>query len=149
MYLGVEHLNLSKRKTGALAPVPALAGVDVVFLVLKVQELCQLVGHAPGPHEPADVLDRGHAVGARAMEPAFRVDLNDDRSVALQLHRAIVKVVLLRLCVLMPCDRLAVLIPCHVLLPLSFSYFVPPGTIIYYHNLYNMSTDIFRCRTPK
>ena len=62
-----------KKKTG-LTPVPAFAGVDVEFLVVKVHLFCQLVGKAPFPHEPADVLDRGHAVQPCAMEPAFRRD---------------------------------------------------------------------------
>ena len=63
-----------QKENRGLTPVPAFAGVDVKFLVVKVHLFCQLVGKTPLPHEPADVLNRSHAVGAGAMEPAFRRD---------------------------------------------------------------------------
>ena len=74
LLLDVLHLEYDKKENRALRPVPAFAGVDIEFFVVKVQLFCQLVRKAPFPHEPADVLDRGHAVQPRAMEPAFRRD---------------------------------------------------------------------------
>ena len=119
--LGVEHLNL---KGLELLPVPNLARPDVVIFMIAQYLFCQLVSQTTGAHEPADVLDRGHAVQPCHMKPAFRVNLNNNSAVALELNRAVIEKVFLCLSIVMTCNRFAIKIPCHCNFPFSFN-FVP------------------------
>ena len=52
-------------RTG-LTPVPAFPGIDVELFIVKIHLFGKVVAKAPLTHQPADMLNRGHAVRARA-----------------------------------------------------------------------------------
>jgi len=94
--------------------------VDVELFPVKIHLFGEIVAKPALPHEPADMFDRGHAVGSGAGEPAFRRDFNHNRPVAYQLDRAVIKEIFVSLSIFVPRNRLAIQIPCHVQIPLSF-----------------------------
>lgn len=127
-FLGVTHLKSKKGHKALLSSqVANLAGADVVFLAGEKQPFSKLVGQAALAHKPADMLDRGRAVGTGATEPALPRDFNHDSAVALELYGTILKVVHAGARVVVIGEGRAVLH--HGSFLLSF-YFVPFGTII-------------------
>jgi len=90
-YLGEEHLNNKNEIKTGLAPVLDFPGVDIEQLVILVQLFCQLVRESAFPHEPADMLDRGHAVQSIDRQPAVRRNFDHGCGVAYQLDGIVVK----------------------------------------------------------
>ena len=74
-----------------LRPVPAFAGIHIEFFIVKVQLFGKVVGEPAFPHEPADVLNGGHAIQPVAGKPAVRGDFDHGGGVAYQLDGIVVK----------------------------------------------------------
>ncbi len=81
---------MNKENRG-LTPVPAFPGVHIELFIVKVHLFGKVVAKATFPHEPADMLDRGHAVQPIAGKPAVRRDFNHGCGVAYQLDGVVVK----------------------------------------------------------